>query len=112
MEFFSKNLKVILAVVIVIGIGFVAYSFLTKDQAEDSSNGLSSETNVQSEVGKKIFATLALINTLKLDRTILGSPVFASLRDLTTEIAPEPVGRDNPFLPVRSPAPVNPPARR
>jgi len=107
MQFFSKNLKVILAVAIVIAIGFAAFMYLNKDEEPvDSGSGLASEDAIQSEIGKQIFTTLALLDTIKLDRTFLTGPVFASLRDFTTEISPEPVGRENPFLPLRVAAPA------
>jgi hypothetical protein len=111
MEFITKNVKIVLAVVVVFILAFVAYAYLTKDSAEEGAGGLSSEeVSIQNEVGKQIFATLALIDSLKLDRSMFEGPVYASLRDLTTEISPEPVGRENPFAPIRV-APATP-ARR
>ncbi len=113
----SKNIKIIIAVIVVVVLGYIVYSFMSKPPAEEVAGpgGLSSQS-VQntSEIGKKLAATLETIRSIRLDRSIIENPVFMSLEDFSTEISPLPVGRDNPFEPVRSSASasVATPARR
>lgn len=98
----SKNVKIILAVLVVGVLGFLAYSFLNKapEAAVTTQGGLSSEGVQESgAVGQRLMATLETIRTLKLDKSIVASPAFTSLKDFSTEISPLPVGRDNPFAP-------------
>ncbi|PIT91154.1 hypothetical protein COU17_02010 [Candidatus Kaiserbacteria bacterium CG10_big_fil_rev_8_21_14_0_10_49_17] len=49
-----------------------------------------------------LIATLLTLRAVKLDGTILTDPVFMSLKDFSTQIVEEPVGRDNPFAPLSS----------
>jgi len=46
------------------------------------------------------FQTLGLqLGSISFDTSILSDPRFASLSDLTTPVAPEAVGRPDPFAP-------------
>ncbi|MEK7133987.1 MAG: hypothetical protein AAB804_02865 [Patescibacteria group bacterium] len=47
-----------------------------------------------------IVATLLTLRAVKLDGTIFGDRAFMSLKDFSTEIIPEPIGRENPFAPL------------
>ena len=47
-----------------------------------------------------LIATLLTLRAVKLDGTILADPVFMTLRDFSTQIVEEPVGRENPFAPL------------
>lgn len=51
-----------------------------------------------------IVSTLLTLRAVKLDGTIFGDPEFTRLKDFSTEIVPEPVGRTNPFAPLSSPS--------
>ncbi len=51
-----------------------------------------------------LIATLLTLRAVKLDGTILTDPIFMSLRDFSTEIVEEPVGRENPFAPLSLPS--------
>ena len=53
---------------------------------------------------KDLVASLLTLRAVKLDGTVLTDPAFLSLRDFSTEIVPEAVGRDNPFAPLSSQA--------
>lgn len=48
-------------------------------------------------LGRELLTTLARLKSTKLDTSIFSDPVFVSLRDFGVEIAPQPVGRRNPF---------------
>lgn len=49
---------------------------------------------------QKILDILLALRSVKLDDTIFSNPAFASLKDFTTEIVPEPAGRPDPFAPL------------
>ena len=56
-------------------------------------------TDVVSDGGPdaELVATLLTLRSIKLDGTIFADPAFLSLKDFSTEIKGEPVGRPNPF---------------
>lgn len=53
-----------------------------------------------STVDQGIVTTLLALRVVKLDGTIFSDPSFMSLKDFSTQIVPEPVGRENPFAPL------------
>ena len=53
---------------------------------------------VQADPG--IVATLLTLRAVKLDGTIFSGTTFRELKDFSTEIVSEPVGRMNPFAPL------------
>lgn len=52
---------------------------------------------LEGTLGGELLTTLARLKSTKLDTSIFSDPVFVSLRDFGVEIAPQPVGRRNPF---------------
>ncbi len=54
------------------------------------------EANSEAERG--VVETLLQLRAITLSGTILSDPAFLSLRDIGTQIVPEPVGRANPFV--------------
>ena len=50
-----------------------------------------------------IVATLLTLRAVKLDGAIFSGTEFGRLKDFSTEIVSEPVGRTNPFAPLYSP---------
>lgn len=51
-------------------------------------------------VDQGIVSTLLTLRAVKLEGTIFSDPAFNRLKDFSTEIVPEPVGRQNPFAPL------------
>lgn len=52
--------------------------------------------------GEQLVSTLLTLRAVTLSGTIFSDPVFQSLKDFSTQIVPEPVGRTDPFAPVAS----------
>lgn len=52
---------------------------------------------LEGALGSDLLATLARLKSTTLDTSIFTDPVFTSLRDFGVTIAPQPVGRRNPF---------------
>jgi hypothetical protein len=94
MAFLSNN-KVLLAIVLVfvVGIGYYTLS------SEDSSAPLTSSDQAPTESSQELLTVLANLETLQLNEEVFSDQVFLSLSDFGVTIAPEPVGRRNPFLP-------------
>ena len=49
-----------------------------------------------------LVATLLALRAVKLDGSIFSDPGFQNLKDFSTQIIPEPIGRPNPFAPLGS----------
>lgn len=97
----SRLTPVIIAIIFVAG--FAAYISMNGNSARAQTDPvlISSE----SEAGDSPFtaqdlATLAKIESIKLDGSFFKNPVFVSLRDWTVELGHEDAGRNNPFAPV------------
>lgn len=95
---------VILAVFIAIGVWFGLTS------STPSGELLSTENVIDNGPEQELVSTLLALRAVKLDAAIFSDPAFMSLKDFSTQIVPEPVGRPNPFAPVTnaSAAPVVP----
>jgi hypothetical protein len=91
-----KNI-IIVAIIIVI----VAFSYnLFADKTDKSL--LTSEVKgaKNSVLETDLLSILIDLRLIKLDDSIFSDKAFQSLRDFGQDIAPEPVGRKNPFAPV------------
>ncbi len=98
----SKNIVTIIIVVassaLIVGI-FIFYG--------GSKSAVNSNLQVQLPVNggadvlsKELLAALSSLKDLKLDDSFFKDPALASLIDYSGNIVDEPIGRDNPFLPV------------
>ncbi len=98
MQTLAQHKLVLIGISILVAFG-VWYGLST---APSSTSDL--ETTVVAESGSLadsgLVATLLTFRAVKLDGTILSDPAFMSLKDFSTEIVPEPIGRDNPFAPL------------
>jgi hypothetical protein len=50
--------------------------------------------------GQDVVDTLRQLDAVKLDGGVLQNQSFLALKDFSTQIVPEPVGRPNPFAPL------------
>lgn len=88
-------LKKILIAVIVLAVIFAAYRIFF---AKEPEAPLSSETTTGLPVEDGDLLSLLLqLKSLKLSDELLADPTFVTLQDFTVNLAPEPVGRRNPF---------------
>lgn len=88
-------LKKILIAVGILLVVFVAYRMFFASEPEAP---LSSETvsGLPVEDGD-LLSLLLQLKSLTLSDALLADPTFVTLQDFTVELAPEPVGRRNPF---------------
>ena len=101
---FQKYKKwIIIAAVLIIS--FIIYSTFFTGSREDDLLTSSVQQSSAEIVGSEIINALNQIESLKLDRDIFDDPVYRSLKDKSQDIAPEPIGKPNPFSPIGSSAP-------
>lgn len=58
------------------------------------------DLTTSSGADKDVVETLLQLRAITLSGTIFSDPAFVALKDNGTQIVPEPVGRENPFLPL------------
>jgi len=91
--------KKIITIIIVLILAFIAYSFWQKDDPADSESLVRTQPTNIDVLGQDIIRVLNRIDDIDLDRSVFEDPVYKSLIDSSRPILPEPVGRNNPFLP-------------
>ena len=93
----------IIAIVIVIAGGL--WYGLTTSSSSAPTGALTSAGNDTSG-DQSIVTTLLTLQSITLSGTIFSNPAYATLKDYTTAVVPEPAGRPDPFapLPVSAPA--------
>jgi hypothetical protein len=96
-DLIKKNMGVVLGLLLVI-LGVVVYfNFFAGKSGE-----LLSATPGESAVSQEILLALNNLKTIKLDSSFFSDPTFLSLTSYGVELAPENVGRRNPFEPLRT----------
>lgn len=94
----NKGVATIVLILVVVGGGFYAYTNLSGNApAPEDGETVNSEDE---GAGAQLVALLDQLQSLQLNDSIFASAQFASLRDETTEVLDEPVGRINPFAPI------------
>lgn len=98
MKILKKYKNKILIVVIII-VAAIGYNILF---GGEENNLLMSES--VNAVGKteddELISLLINLRLINLDGSIFSDPVFRSLEDFGQKLAPESVGRNNPFAPI------------
>lgn len=100
MDFFKQH-KILTSVLLVIVL-FIGYSMLTGGEGEEDL--LTSETVTEQTPAavaeEEVVSLLFELQSLSLNKDLLGSDLFRGLIDFSQELAPQPVGRSNPFAPI------------
>ncbi len=90
--------KLILILAGLVVAGFVWYGLSPAAESADLVSTPIEKNGTQADPG--IVATLLTLRAVKLDGTIFSGTTFKELKDFSTEIVSEPVGRTNPFAPL------------
>ena len=99
MTFLSQHKLIAIVVAIIVASG-VWYGLSAPPASPDLiTTPAPGATNL---AGQDLVATLLTLRAVKLDGTIFNDPSFMALKDFSTEIVPEPVGRVNPFAPLQA----------
>jgi len=90
-----KIVVVIVALLVAVGV-WIGLS------SSGSSTGslLTTEDVGNNGPNQDLVATLLALRAVKLDGSIFSDPGFQNLKDFSTQIIPEPIGRPNPFAPL------------
>jgi hypothetical protein len=93
-----KQYQNVITVVVVLIVGFIAYTMFFTDKEE----GVLIEETVSenSAADQDLIALLSELKSIELDEAVFSDPTFMSLQDFSQELVPEPVGRVNPFAPL------------
>lgn len=95
-----KKTTVIIILIVIMG-AFVYFYISGSKLSDDSALLQGSSPDISDNVGAEVLALLNQIQSLKIDPTIFSEPVYKTLIDYSVPIPPQPVGRTNPFAPVR-----------
>lgn len=87
--------KVVIALVAVLLIGFIWYG-----SSDESSSPLTTEDTDANNPGREIVTKLLALQVVTLTGTIFSDPAFRGLKDFSTQIIPEEMGRPDPFAPL------------
>lgn len=87
--------KLVLSLVIIAGLGYVAFSTITAEIPVGEEGVL-----VAPPKGQDILILADKLEDVNIDKTFFSSYLFTSLVDITVPIIEESAGRANPFLPI------------
>lgn len=99
---FKEN-KTIIIILVLIVLLFVFYKFFGKEIEPLISITKSTHTEGEKIVGQELLDELERLRTLnRINMNFFNDPVFRSLKDISVDVAPQPIGRSNPFIPTGS----------
>lgn len=91
--------KILIGIVVFIVAGAVLYG-LSGSSAPQTLLNITQSDPGRATVEAELVASLLEVRAIRLDGQIFNDPAFRALRDFSTQIVPEPIGRDNPFAPL------------
>ncbi len=94
-EHLSKKTLLIIGIALLALAAAFFYSFA--DNPGDKALTSVGASALDGVLGRELLMTLATLKSTALDTAIFDDPIFQGLRDAGVEIAPQPVGRRNPF---------------
>lgn len=96
----NKNIILIVALVLVAIGGY--FIFTGGDDATDTQPLVGVQVgSASSGMGQEIVIELNRLRALQsINGDLFVNPAFASLRDFTQTVVPQPIGRNNPFAPI------------
>jgi hypothetical protein len=95
----SSLIKNIIIVLVLAGLSFFGYKYLTRTATPEDAIVKQDSTNM-SKMGAEVLVALNQLKTLKLDESVFKDKTFISLKDFSKPLGTEPIGRINPFYPI------------
>ena len=93
---FGGNIqKIIITLVIIAGLGILAYNIFVNKQPAILITIL--DTNNTETTGEDILVLAEKLKVISIDPSLFSSTLFSNLRDSSVIIVPESQGRVNPF---------------
>jgi hypothetical protein len=97
----------IIGLTIIVGAGyFVVAQYVSVAHGQSSALVTNQNSANMSADGAQVLALLARLKAINLNGKIFSDPRFAALQDWGVTIAPQTVGRSNPYLPTYGTAPA------
>lgn len=93
-----KNLLVALGIVVVVWIGYSAFTGDPEIPLSSTGSTLSMEAQIETQ---EILAKTQKLNSFSIDNDVLNDERFVSLTNFRVDLLEEPVGRVNPFATVQ-----------
>ncbi len=87
-------------ILILAGLALAGLMWYGLSPAPSEGDLVPSEGVESAQVDQGLVPTLLTLRAVKLDGTIFSAPAFTRLKDISTDIIEEPVGRPNPFAPL------------
>jgi len=87
-------------IIFVVALLVAAGIWIGLSSSSSSSSLLSTESVGDNGPDQDLVATLLALRSVKLDGSLFSDPGFENLKDFSTAIVPEPIGRPNPFAPL------------
>ncbi len=88
-------------IIIFVAAAIMFFAWFGMSDTVSNSNLLVAERSEDiSLADQEILKLLLDMRSIQLDSGIFENPAFSSLRDFGKNIVPEPVGRENPFIPL------------
>ena len=98
---YISNHKLIVGLIVVVLIGAAWYEFTQSSTPAPLLSSTAATTGGDTNpADQTLVSTLLALQAVSLNGTIFSDPAFLSLKDFTTQIVSEPVGRPNPFAPL------------
>lgn len=91
--------KIILTILIGVAVAGFGLVFLANKVSSQSSL-ITSTAQSNPMINFDVLNLLAKLQATQIDATFFDGKLFTSLEDFSLEVVEEPIGRDNPFLPV------------
>ena len=95
-----KNRTFLLSIVAVFFAGGVWYVYFGSSSQSGGTQPLATVETPTGTAGQSLIVALSNLQTVKIDPKLFTDPVFVSLTDFGVTIAPQAVGRTNPFAPL------------
>lgn len=88
--------------ILILVVGAFIYFYMSGGSVNNNSALLQgSSPDVSDNVGVEVLTLLNQIQSLKIDSTLFSEPVYKTLVDYSVPIPAQPIGRTNPFAPIR-----------
>ncbi len=102
MDFFRNNSTALLGILVTVIVVIGYFLFFKGDTSSEQSGLQVTRPAGGGEIGvsRNLLTILLELRSISLDEKFFSDPLFRSLRDFGVELAPQPVGRPNPFAPL------------
>lgn len=87
-----KNISTTIIIFVIVFFGFQKYA-----KGASSEELLTPQLGFDNSIDNELVLLLLELKTISLDSDVFSSKAFSGLKDFSTEIKPQPVGRNNPF---------------